>query len=169
MGELLKRVTDKLGLQIDDHFLCFHSTSTNSFVPDRTDQLTSLVCRISHHHSGTGFHLQTYSSVEIRRKTVYQITLNNPLELAGIEIATELHREYSLQVVVCDVKPDSEAERLGKEGRRTIRSIEIGVLGVRKDDEIVIVNSFIVQELDLDTLDRYFNQIPIVLTLRSSR
>jgi len=42
-------------------------------------------------------------------------------------------------------------------------------LGVRKDDEIVIVNNSIVQELDLDTLDRYFNQIPIILTLRSSR
>jgi len=40
---------------------------------------------------------------------------------------------------------------------------------VRKDDEIVIINNSIVQDLDLDTIDRYFNQIPIVLTLRSSR
>lgn len=46
VGELLKRVTDKLGLQIDDHFLCFESTSSNDFVPDRNDQLNSLVCLI---------------------------------------------------------------------------------------------------------------------------
>ena len=42
-------------------------------------------------------------------------------------------------------------------------------LGVKKGDEIVIVNNFIVQDLDLDTLDRYFNETPIILTLRSSR
>ncbi len=54
-----------------------------------------------------------YSSIEIRRKTVYQITLNNHLESSGIEISTELYREYSLQVIVCDVKIGSESERLG--------------------------------------------------------
>jgi C-terminal processing protease CtpA/Prc len=64
-----------------------------------------------------------------------------------------LHREYSLQVIVSNVTNDSEAEQLG----------------VKKTDEIVIVNNSIVQDLDLDTLDRYFNQTPIMLTLRSSR
>ena len=44
MGELLKRVTDKLGLQVDDHFLCFDSTTPNSFVPNRSDKLADLVC-----------------------------------------------------------------------------------------------------------------------------
>ena len=43
VGELLKRVTDKLGLQIDDHFLCFKSPSSNSFIPNRNDKLYSLV------------------------------------------------------------------------------------------------------------------------------
>lgn len=137
VGELLKRVTDKLGLQIDDYFLCFDSTSLNSFVPNRNEKLSNL----------------TYSSIDVRRKIVYQVTLNKTLELSGIEIATELHQESSLQVVVSDVKVNSESERLG----------------VRKDDEIVIVNNSIVQDLDLDTLDRYFNKIPIILTLRSSR
>ena len=75
------------------------------------------------------------------------------MEASGIEIATELYREYSLQVTVNDVKAGSDGERLG----------------VRKDDEIVIVNNCIVQDLDLDTLDRYFSQKEIVLTLRSSR
>ena len=42
-------------------------------------------------------------------------------------------------------------------------------LGVRKGDEIVIVNNCIVQDLDLDTLDRYLNESPMTLTLRSSR
>lgn len=59
------------------------------------------------------FFLKTYSSIEIRRKTVYQITLNNQLELSGIEITTELYREYSLQVIVSDVKIESESEKLG--------------------------------------------------------
>jgi hypothetical protein len=40
---------------------------------------------------------------------------------------------------------------------------------VKKGDEIVIVNNLIVQDLDLDTIDRFFNQTPIMLTLRSSR
>lgn len=43
VGELLKRVTDKLGLQIDDYFLCFDSTSLNSFVPNRNEKLSNLV------------------------------------------------------------------------------------------------------------------------------
>jgi hypothetical protein len=43
------------------------------------------------------------------------------------------------------------------------------VLGVMKGDEIVIVNNWIVQDLDLDTLDRYLNKPPVMLTLRSSR
>lgn len=45
VGELLKRVTEKSGLQIDDHFLCFDSTLENSFVPNRNDQLNHLVCK----------------------------------------------------------------------------------------------------------------------------
>ncbi|CAF0731164.1 unnamed protein product [Rotaria sp. Silwood1] len=137
VGELLQRVTDKLGLQIDDHFLYFHSITSHGFVPNRNDKLNSL----------------TYSSIEIRRKFVYQITLNNQLDLSGIEIVTELYREYSLQVIVSNVKKGSESERLG----------------VEEGDEIVIVNNSIVQDLSLDTLDHYFNQIPIMLTLRSSR
>ncbi len=48
VGELLKRVTDKLGLQIDDHFLYFDSISSNGFVPNRNDKLNSLVCQILH-------------------------------------------------------------------------------------------------------------------------
>jgi hypothetical protein len=72
-------------------------------------------------------------------------------------------------VIVCDVKPESEAERLGKTKKMIHSNRDFVFLGVRKDDEIVIVNNSIVQELDLDTLDRYFNQIPIILTLRSSR
>ncbi|CAF3949893.1 unnamed protein product [Rotaria sp. Silwood2] len=137
VGELLQRVIDKLGLQIDDHFLYFHSTTSHGFVPNRNDKLNSL----------------TYSSIEIRRKIVYQITLNNQLDLSGIEIITELYREYSLQVIVSNVKKGSESERLG----------------VKEGDEIVIVNNSIVQDLSLDTLDHYFNRIPIMLTLRSSR
>ncbi|CAF0933766.1 unnamed protein product [Rotaria sordida] len=137
VGELLQRVIEKLGLQIDDHFLYFHSKTSHEFVPNRNDKLNNL----------------TYSSIEIRRKIVYQITLNNQLDLSGIEIITELYREYSLQVIVSNVKKGSESERLG----------------VKEGDEIVIVNNSIVQDLSLDTLDEYFNQIPIMLTLRSSR
>ncbi|CAF3588971.1 unnamed protein product [Adineta steineri] len=137
VGELLKRVTGKLGLQIDDHFLHFDSSSSNQFVPNLNDKLCDL----------------TYSSIEIKRKVVYQITLNNELNLSGIEIITKLYREYSLQVIVSNVIPGSESEQLG----------------VRKGDEIVIVNNSIVQDLDLNTLDNYFYQTPIILTLRSSR
>ncbi|UJR25261.1 hypothetical protein I4U23_006613 [Adineta vaga] len=137
VGELLKRVTDKLGLQIDDYFLYFDFNTSHAFVSNINDKLNNL----------------SYSSIEIRRKTVYQITLHNPLNLSGIEIVTELHREYSLQVIVSNVIHGSESEQLG----------------VKKGDEIVIVNNFIVQDLDLDTLDHYFNEIPIILTLRSSR
>ena len=42
-------------------------------------------------------------------------------------------------------------------------------LGMRKGDEIVMINSFIVQDLDLNTFDGCLEQIPIVVTLRSSR
>jgi len=48
--------------------------------------------------------------------------LNKPLELSGIEVATELHQESSLQVVVCDVKVNSESEQLGK--KREINSMK---------------------------------------------
>ncbi|CAF3108847.1 unnamed protein product [Rotaria socialis] len=137
VGELLKRVADKLGLQIDDHFLYFHSTSSHGFVPSRNEKLNNLI----------------YSSIEARRKIVYQITLNSQLNMSGIEIITELYREYSLQVIVSNVKKGSESERLG----------------VKEGDEIVIVNNSIVQDLSLDTLDQYFSQIPIMLTIRSSR
>mgnify|MGYP006897063281 CR=1 FL=1 len=36
-------------------------------------------------------------------------------------------------------------------------------------DEIVIVNNSVVQDLNLDVLDHYFKQTPIMLTLRSCR
>ncbi|CAF1653465.1 unnamed protein product, partial [Adineta ricciae] len=126
VSELLKRVTDKLGLQIDGHFLYFDSNTSHAFVSNINEKLSNL----------------TYSSIEIRRKTVYQITLHHPLNLSGIEIVTELHRECSLQVIVCNVQHGSKSEQLG----------------VKKGDEIVIVNNFIVQDLDLDTLDRYLNE-----------
>jgi len=57
VGELLKRVTDKLGLQIEDHFLCFDSTSPNNFIPNRNDKLTSLVCDILHDNVRIHFYL----------------------------------------------------------------------------------------------------------------
>jgi hypothetical protein len=40
--------------------------------------------------------------------------LNNQLDVSGIEIFTELYREYSLQVIVSNVKKGSESEQLGK-------------------------------------------------------
>ena len=43
VGELLKRTTEKLGLQIDDHFLYFESPSRTGFVPDRKEKLSNLV------------------------------------------------------------------------------------------------------------------------------
>jgi hypothetical protein len=47
VGELLKRVTDKLGLQIDDYFLYFDSTSSNAFVPNQNEKLNNLVYKNS--------------------------------------------------------------------------------------------------------------------------
>jgi hypothetical protein len=43
VNELLKRVTDKLGLQIDDYFLYFDSTLPNGFIPNGNDKLNILV------------------------------------------------------------------------------------------------------------------------------
>lgn len=43
------------------------------------------------------------------------MTLYDELQTSGIEIETELYREYSLQVLVSNVRKESEAERLGKE------------------------------------------------------
>ena len=51
---------------------------------------------------------------------MYQITLNKPLQLSDIEISTELYREYSLQVIVSDVKIGSESEQLGKSKTKKI-------------------------------------------------
>lgn len=42
--ELLKRVTDKLGLPSEDYFLYCQSTSGDGFIPDRNDILDTLVC-----------------------------------------------------------------------------------------------------------------------------
>lgn len=41
--DLLKRVTEKLDLPIDDYFLYCHSASGEGFVPDRRDVLDNLV------------------------------------------------------------------------------------------------------------------------------
>ena len=41
------------------------------------------------------------------------MTLYDELQSSGIEIETELYREYSLQVIVSNVKKASEGERLG--------------------------------------------------------
>ena len=57
---------------------------------------------------------KVYSSVEVRRKIVYQVTLQQDLNASGISIDTELHRECSLQVILSDVRDKSTAERLGK-------------------------------------------------------
>lgn len=51
--------------------------------------------------------------MEIRRKTVYQLTLNKDLDASGVTIDTELHHEYSLQVIVSDVQKDSDGDRFG--------------------------------------------------------
>lgn len=103
--------------------------------------------------------------------------MNNQLDLSGIDIVTELYREYSLQVIISRVKKGSESERLGTYMTKVLKtryffnlnSIIIIILGVKEGDEIVIVNNCIVQDLTLDILDQYLNQIPITLTLRSSR
>lgn len=114
---------------------------------------------------------QIYTSIEIRRKLVYQATLREELALSGIDIDTELYREYSLQVIVSTVKKDSEGERAGTERdrERPWDALISRLQGIRKGDEIVMINNSIVQDLDLHSLDRYLTQSPIVLTLRSSR
>lgn len=114
---------------------------------------------------------QIYTSIEIRRKLVYQATLREELALSGIDIDTELYREYSLQVIVSKVKKDSEGERAGTERdrERPWDALISRLQGIRKGDEIVMINNSIVQDLDLHSLDRYLTQSPIALTLRSSR
>jgi hypothetical protein len=46
VGELLKRVTKKFDLPIDDYFLYFNSTFSNRFVPKQNEKLNNLVCKI---------------------------------------------------------------------------------------------------------------------------
>jgi hypothetical protein len=43
VGELLKRITDKLDLKMNDYFLYFNSTSVNEFIPNLNDKLHILV------------------------------------------------------------------------------------------------------------------------------
>jgi hypothetical protein len=43
------------------------------------------------------------------------------------------------------------------------------LLGVIKGDEIIKINNFTVKDLDSTKFNRYLNQIPIMLTLRSLR
>jgi len=54
--------------------------------------------------------LQKYSSIELYRKIIYQIILNNQLNLAGIEI----NRQYPSTIFVSYVNKGSEGERLGR-------------------------------------------------------
>ncbi|CAF0880247.1 unnamed protein product [Adineta ricciae] len=131
--ELLKRVTDKLGLSSEDYFLYCQSTSGDGFIPDRNDILDTLM----------------YGSVEIRRKTTYQISLNNQLHLCGIDI----NQHYPMTIMVKNIKKGSEGERLG----------------VVKGDEIIMINNLYVKHFDTARLNRHLQQIPIQLTLRSSR
>lgn len=48
VGELLKAVAEKLGLQVDDHFLYFGGSSSSSgFIGNSNDKLSHLVRRAS--------------------------------------------------------------------------------------------------------------------------
>jgi len=110
---------------------------------------------------------QTYSSIEIRRKIVYEIQLNHQLNLSGIEI----DRHYLSTILISYVNKGSEGERLGNRSCFfcSIVCIEFLILGVRQDDEIVMINHCNLKDLDLTVINRYLNQTPIILTLRSSR
>ncbi|UJR23642.1 hypothetical protein I4U23_026627 [Adineta vaga] len=90
-----------------------------------------------------------YSSVEVRRKITYQINLNNHLHLCGIDI----DQQQPMIITIKNVKKGSEGEQLG----------------VIKDDEIIMINNLYVKHFDNVRLNRYLQQIPIQLTLRSSR
>ncbi|CAF1239835.1 unnamed protein product [Adineta steineri] len=93
VNELLKRVTDKLDLVMDDHFLYCHLTSGDGFKPNGHDILHNLM----------------YTSIELHQKVTYQIILNNQLNASGIDII----QEYPLTIFIKNVRKRSEGERLG--------------------------------------------------------
>ncbi|XP_055889576.1 protein still life, isoform SIF type 1-like isoform X3 [Biomphalaria glabrata] len=145
--DLLEITCSKRQLNPRDHYVRIKplgSTDNTFLIPDKHENIKKL----------------RYDAIEVCQKCIFQMELTKPTKdgLFGFAVEAELaddqDRDDELRVYVCDVTKDGVADR---------RGLIVG-------DEILVINSKIVSELDMVYIETLLHESrSLFLTVRSMR
>ncbi|CAL1547658.1 unnamed protein product [Lymnaea stagnalis] len=145
--DLLEITCNKRQLNPRDHYVRIKplgSTDNTFVIPDKHENIKKL----------------RYDAIEVCQKCIFQMELTKPTKdgmfgfAVEAELAEDLDRDDELRVYVCDVTKDSVADK---------RGLIVG-------DEILVINSKIVSELDMVYIETLLHESrSLFLTVRSMR
>ena len=101
----------------------------------------------------------------IGRKLIYQIDFTQPFHLSGIHLSSD----QQSKLFVKHVDDQQKREQFGNLVKFLDFHFCFLVQDVRKGDEVIMINQCRVEDLDLNALNDFLNEIPLSLTMRSSR
>ncbi|XP_012937622.1 protein still life, isoform SIF type 1 isoform X2 [Aplysia californica] len=145
--DLLQMTCNKRQLNPRDHYVRIKplgSTDNTFVIPDKHENIKKL----------------RYEAIEVCQKCVFQLELTKPTKdgvfgfAVEAELAEDLDRDDELRVYVCDVTRDAVADK---------RGLIVG-------DEVLVINSKIVSELDMVYIETLLHESrTLFLTVRSMR